>query len=205
MCSDGWIWIQQWRSKKNINVPDSPAYLEINCMRQKDYREEYMLNIFFFQGSFTVAGLTHPLSLLYSFRSWLFYPLLANWRSALWSEVTELITLNKSFAEVSEFLVWPISPFCFPQLSQLSSRCLQRKNQWNKIKSQKVPGNEWSCGPVYRKVSGSYSQAGRTGLAAHVSLVQDLATGVAGGNDAGSVAKPWMTSVLLMLTLTSTL
>lgn len=68
-----------------------------------------------------------------------------------------------------------------------------------------MPGNERSCGPAYRKVSGSNSQAGRAGLVAGISPVQDQASTVARGTDAGSVAKPWMTSLLLMLTLTSTL
>lgn len=68
-----------------------------------------------------------------------------------------------------------------------------------------MPGNEWSCGPAYRKVSGSYSQAGTAGLVADTSLVQNLAVAVEGGSDVGSVAKHWMKSFLLVLKLTSIL
>lgn len=68
-----------------------------------------------------------------------------------------------------------------------------------------MPGNEWSCGPAYRKVSGSYSQAGIAGLVADIFPVQDLAAAVEGGSDVDSVAKHWMKSFLLKLKLTSTL
>lgn len=67
-----------------------------------------------------------------------------------------------------------------------------------------MPVNEWSCGPAYRKVSGSYSQAGIAGLVADIFPVQDLAAAVEGSSDVGFVAKHWMKSFLLMLKLTST-
>lgn len=59
-----------------------------------------------------------------------------------------------------------------------------KENQWNKIKSQKVPGNERCCGPAYRKASGSFSRARRAALVASISPVLDLAAAGAGGSDA---------------------
>lgn len=68
-----------------------------------------------------------------------------------------------------------------------------------------MPGNEWSCGPAYRQVSGSFSQDGIAAWVADIFLVQDLAAAVEGSSNVGSVAKHWMKSFLLMLKLTSTL
>lgn len=59
-----------------------------------------------------------------------------------------------------------------------------------------MPGNQWSCGPAYRKVSGSYSQAGTAGLVADIFPVQDLSATIGGGSNVGFVGKHWMKSFL---------
>lgn len=52
-----------------------------------------------------------------------------------------------------------------------------------------MPGNKRSCGPAYRKASGSYSPARRAGLVAGVSPVQDLA---AAAEDVATRGAAWL-------------
>lgn len=110
----------------------------------------------------------------------------------MWSEVTELITLNKSFAEVSEFLARPISPFYFstdfpaffPLARKGKSAEYDRETESARKRAVLWPGLQES--PL---------QEGR--FACSVSPVQDLAA--AGAAHASrthrhSNAEPWVTS-----------